>query len=136
MSVLTESPTAAMNVKRELLQERLTTVYEGIFARLKEQYQVVDEGRVLAFLRTHSQLLPVLQEGRTAVSLFFGEETPILLKLTRDPDIGGFEYLVAWVQTALPAAEAVDRLLEMGESWFSAHLELVGDRLNFNLGVP
>ena len=136
MSIIQAMPlTTTGRPKREILQERLGTVYNGLFALLKQQYQVADEERVFAFLRTHSQLLPILNEGRTAVSLFFGEETPVLLNVVRDPDLGEFEYLIAWVQTALPPAEAVDRLLEMGDAWFSTRLEIVGDRLNFNLGV-
>jgi hypothetical protein len=136
MSVLLEMPSAtAVRPNREILQERLSAVYDGLFALLKQQYMVVDEGRVFAFLRRHSHLIPVLNEGRTAVSLFFGEETPVLLNLVRDPEIGGFEYLIAWVQTALPPAEAVDRLVEMGDTWFNTRLDIVGDRLNFNLGV-
>ena len=58
MSIIQAMPlTTTGRPKREILQERLGTVYNGLFALLKQQYQVADEERVFAFLRTHSQLI-------------------------------------------------------------------------------
>lgn len=126
---------APVSHKRDVVQKQLNTAYEGQIAQLKQQYEIDEEARVAAFLRSRRHLIPVLQEGRTAVNIVFGEETPILLQMQRDPETG-FEYLIAWVRTALPAAAAVDRMLELDDAWFGDQLDRVGDDLNFNLGVP
>jgi hypothetical protein len=118
--------------RSQLLQERLDAAYGGLFALLKQQYQFADKERVFAFLRQHSQLIPVLQEGRAAVSLIFGEATPIQLMVRRDPDVG-LEHLIAWILTDLPAKEAVARISELDDVWFGEQLETVSDLLNFNL---
>jgi hypothetical protein len=66
--------------------------------------------------------------------LIFGEATPILLSVRRDPEVG-LEHLIAWILTELPAKEAVERISELDDAWFGERLETVGDLLNFNLGV-
>jgi hypothetical protein len=119
--------------RAQLMQERLYAAYGDLFALLKQQYRFVDEERVFTFLRQHSQLVPILQEGRAAVSLIFGEATPIRLTVRRDPEVG-LEHLIAWILTDLPVSEAVDRLFELGDTWFNTRLEIIGDLLNFNLG--
>ena len=136
MSMVLEMPVmTTVTLEREkVLQERLSAVYTSLFALLKQQYRIADEERVFTFLRQHSQLFPVLQEGRAVVSLIFGEDTPILLKVRRDPEVG-LEYLIAWILTDRPVSEAVDRLLELGDTWFNTRLDIVGDLLNFNLGA-
>lgn len=91
-------------------------------------------GVSLLFLRQHRHLISVLQEGRPVVKVFFGEETPVNLQMQRDPE-AGIDLLNAWIQTDLPADEAVERLLEFGDAWFCDQLEFVGELLNFNLGV-
>ena len=135
MSMVLEMPvmTIGATERAQLMQERLHEAYQDLFALLKQQYRFADEARVFAFLRQHSQLIPVLQEGRAAVSLIFGEATPVLLTVRRDPEAGG-EYLIAWVLTDQPVSEAVDRLLELGDTWFNTRLEVVGNLLNYNLG--
>ena len=85
------------------LQEQLSTVYDGVFADLAEAYSIPDARPVFAFLRQHSHLIPILLEGRTVVSFFFGEKTAVVLTLLRDPDMG-VEYLVAWIKVALHRA--------------------------------
>lgn len=135
MSMVLEMPvmTTSAAERAQLLQERLQAAYGEIFALLRRHYRFADEERVFAFLRHHSQLIPVLQEGRAAVSLIFGETTPIQLTVRHDPEMG-IEYLIAWILTDRPVSEAVDRLLELGDTWFNSHLETVDDLLNFNLG--
>ncbi|MCE7981588.1 MAG: hypothetical protein DYG89_10370 [Caldilinea sp. CFX5] len=114
------------------LQEWLDTRHANQFAELKKSYQITGDEHIFAFLRQHSQLIPILQEGRGAVSLLFGEDTLIPLVLMRDPEIG-HESLVAWVQTDLPAREAVERLAELDDLWFADKLDVVGELLNFNI---
>lgn len=133
MPVMTTFSGQASSPKSEV-QARLKTVHNEMLAGLKQQYRIPDEGRVFAFLHQHSQLIGVLQEGRAVVSLLFGEETPIKLHMQRDPETGD-ECLIAWIQTALPAGEAVDRLLALDDSWFSERLHITGELLSFTLGV-
>lgn len=136
MSMVLELPVmmTSQPERVQLLQERLQAAYGDLFALLKQQYRFADEERVFAFLRQHSQLIPVLQEGRAAVSLIFGEATPIQLTVRRDPDVG-LEHLIAWILTDLPAKEAVARISELDDVWFGEQLETVSDLLNFNLGT-
>jgi hypothetical protein len=135
MSMVLEMPVMMTSepARAQLLQERLHAAYGDLFALLKQHYRFADEERVFAFLRQHSQLIPILQEGRAAVSLIFGEATPIRLTVRRDPEVG-LEHLIAWILTDLPVSEAVDRLFELGDTWFNTRLESIGDLLNFNLG--
>lgn len=114
------------------LQAWLDTRHANQLAELKKSYQITGDEHIFAFLRQHSQLLPILQEGRGAVSLLFGEDTLIPLVLMRDSEIG-HESLVAWVQTDLPAQEAVERLAELDDLWFADKLDVVGELLNFNI---
>ena len=72
----------------------------------------------------------MLFEGRTAVAILFGEETPVSLRIQRDPDAGQ-DCLIVWIQTDLPPTEAVDRLMEFNETWLVDRLDLLGDRLTF-----
>ncbi|MFZ4663500.1 MAG: hypothetical protein ACOYNY_41225 [Caldilineaceae bacterium] len=124
------SPTGAKRTRS--LQEWLDTRHATQFAELKKSYQITDDEHIFAFLRQYSQLIPILQEGRGAVSLLFGEDTIIPLVMMRDPEIG-HESLVAWVQTDLPAREAVERLAELDDAWFADKLDVVGELLNFNI---
>lgn len=133
MPTMTTLSGQAISAKSEV-QARLKTVHNAMLAGLKQQYRIPDEGRVFAFLHQHSQLIGVLQEGRAVVSLLFGEETPIKLHMQRDPETGD-ECLIAWIQTALPASEAVDLLFALDDSWFSERLHITGELLNFTLGV-
>lgn len=134
MTMVVEMPVIApASPRQEVVQKRLNTIYDDRFADLKEQYQIPDEARVFAFLRQHSQLISVLQEGRAVVAVIFGEETPIRLHLQRDPEVG-LEYLIAWILTDLPVGEAVDRLLELNDTWFGERLTIVGELLSYNLG--
>ena len=119
---------------KSAVQARLKTVHNEMLAGLKQQYRIPDEGQVFAFLHQHSQLIGVLQEGRAVVSLLFGEETPIKLHMQRDPATGD-ECLIAWIQTPLPASEAVDRLCALDDSWFSERLHITDELLTFTLGV-
>lgn len=134
MTMVVEMPVVALaNPRQEVVQKRLNTIYHDRFANLKEQYRIPDEVRVFAFLRQHSQLISVLQEGLAVVAIIFGEETPIMLHLQRDPEVG-LEYLIAWIQTDLPVSEAVDRLMELNDTWFGERLPIVGELLSYNLG--
>lgn len=116
MSMVLEIPMimTSQPERSQLLQERLDAAYGGLFALLKQQYQFADKERVFAFLRQHSQLIPVLQEGRVAVSLIFGEATPILLTIRRNPEIGR-EYMIAWILADRRTSEALDLLFELDD---------------------
>jgi len=135
MGTVLEMPvmTTSRAERVQLVQDRVNAAYQDLYALLRRHYQFTDEGRVFAFLRQHGQLIPILQEGRAAVSLIFGEATPILLTVRRDPEVG-LEHLIAWILTDQPVSEAVDHLFELGDTWFNTRLEIIGDLLNFNLG--
>jgi len=128
MGTVLEMPvmTTSRAERVQLVQDRVNAAYQDLYALLRRHYQFTDEGRVFAFLRQHGQLIPIL-------SLIFGEATPILLTVRRDPEVG-LEHLIAWILTDQPVSEAVDHLFELGDTWFNTRLEIIGDLLNFNLG--
>lgn len=132
MPAMSSSP-SGVNTHQEVMQKHIKTVYDELFASLKQKYSVPDEQPVVAFLRKHSQLIPLLQEGREAVAVFFGEETPVLLRLRRNPETGA-EYLLAWIQSKHAATESVDRWMAFGDAWLIDQSEIIGDSLQFSLG--
>lgn len=132
MPAMISSP-SGVTIHQEIMQKRIKTVYDELFASLKQKYNVPDEQPVFAFLRQHSQLIPLLQEGREAVAVFFGDETPVLLRLRHDPETG-MVYLLAWIQSKHAATEAVNRWLAFGDAWLLEQTEMLGDSLQFSLG--
>lgn len=135
MSMVLEMPVVA-TVKPEhatVLRHVRQTVYDSMLAILQAQYIIADENRVLAYLRQHSHLIPILQEGRAVVTVLFGEEATVRLRVRRDPETGN-EYLLAWVQSSLSPDEAVERWMEFGVAWDSERSQTSGDDLQFALG--
>lgn len=113
-----------------LIQEWLNSFYASQFAELKQNYQIRHEALVFAYLSQNSYLLPLLHEGRTVIAILFGNQTPVTLRLQRDPEVGQ-DSLIASIQTDLPTDEAVDRLLEFSDVWLGERLTLIGERLTF-----
>lgn len=135
MSMVLEAPSLAA-VKPEhasVLKHVRQTAYDSMLAILQAQYVIADENRVLTYLRQHSHLIPILQEGRAVVTVFFGEDATVRLRVRRDPETG-HEYLLAWVQSALSPEEAVERWMEFGVAWDSERSQTSGDDLQFALG--
>lgn len=73
MSMVLEMPvmTTSAAERAQLLPERLHAAYQDLFALLKQQYRFADDAHIFAFLRQHSHLIPVKQEGWSAVSQIF-----------------------------------------------------------------
>lgn len=138
MSMVLEMPAMADNTPLQpfppKLQERLVKEYTYILPTITQAYTIPDKRAVFAFLQEHSELIPVLIEGRAVVSFFFSEETPVALTLLRDADVG-LDYLVAWIKVPLPSREASDRLFDLSDTWLRARAAVIGERLSFNLGA-
>jgi len=50
MSMIAEMPVATLaSPRHEVVQKRLNTIYDELFAELKQQYRIPDETRVFAF---------------------------------------------------------------------------------------
>lgn len=113
-----------------LIREWLKGFYASQFVELKKIYQIHQEERVFAYLTHYSYLLPILHEGRAVIAILFGDKTPVLLRLQRDPEIGQ-DSLIASIQTDLPVDEAVDRLVEFSDAWLGERLAIIGEQLTF-----
>lgn len=138
MSMVLEMPALADSGPRQpfppKLQERLGKEYADILPTITQAYTIPDKQAVFAFLQQHSELIPVLIEGRAVVSFFFSEETAVALTLLRDADVGS-DYLVAWIKVPLPSSEASDRLFDLSDIWLRTRAAVIGERLSFNLGA-
>jgi hypothetical protein len=138
MSMVLEMPAMADSPPRQpfppKLQARLVKEYDDILPTITQAYTIPDKQAVFAFLQQHSELIPVLIEGRAVVSFFFSEETSVALTLLRDVDVG-LDYLVAWIKVPLPSSEASDRLFDLSDTWLRTRAAVIGERLSFNLGA-
>ena len=74
MSMVLEMPAMADSTPLQpfppKLQERLVKEYDDILPTITQAYTIPDKRAVFAFLQQHSELIPVLIEGRAVVSFF------------------------------------------------------------------
>lgn len=91
----------------------------GIMA-LRQHYRFSDDANVIASLRRHPELVPLLHEAATRVPQFFPQDTTLRLEVLEDPDGAEDEEptLYAVIETSLPLAEARSRLYTFDDAWW------------------
>ncbi|MEW5987995.1 MAG: hypothetical protein AB1791_15290 [Chloroflexota bacterium] len=106
---------------------------DDVLPLVAEYYLVPDRFSVQQFLDTHPQLGSFLLEARPVIEQIFGPFPQVVLEVETDPEIPGWMQLVAYIRTALPVIEAVERLRQLDEAWFLDQLPRLGLSFNFSL---
>jgi hypothetical protein len=102
--------------------------------RLKEKYIFQHPDRVNKFLYQHPSLINLLFEAYTYIEKHFGENTPVKLIVSKDPEIeGDYEELFASIKTDLPAKEAVTRLSQLDHDWYLKQPSAIRRIFNFSI---
>ena len=96
-------------------------------------YSLRDPARVKLFLHAHPQLKDVLIEARPHLQKHFGPDAQVFLEVVPDPEIEGWDQLIAHIRTDHQPEEALHRLDQFDDEWFLDQLSRVGGQLNFNL---
>jgi hypothetical protein len=89
--------------------------------------------QIAAFLAKHPGLREVLQAGIQRLHHAFPDSSEFLLTLEEDPEIAGWESLVALVKTSLPAATVHARLTTAFDPWWLEHMAQFGTVLLFDV---
>ena len=94
----------------------------AVLRELGREYQMTDEGDILAFLERHPTVAPLLFDIRSNIRRFFGED-PVRLDMFHDPEWPQDDpELVVNIQTALEPMEALARLHKFDDEWWIKRL--------------
>lgn len=99
---------------------------------LRSTHVLRDERAVLLFLDEHSEVLPVLLEGRDRVSQYFGLDASVELDVVEDPESDGYRQMFARIVTSLGQDDVERRLDRFDEEWFLGKMAIVGDLLCYS----
>jgi len=91
---------------------------QAFMRELAQEYQIVDEDDILAFLGRYPEVASLLFDIRSNIRRFFGED-PVRLEMFYDPEWPEDESrLIVNIQTAFGSREALDRRRQFGrERW-------------------
>ena len=94
------------------------------------------EGATLkAFLQRHPVVYQLLREAEAPLRAIFGADVTLALTVESDPEIPGWTYLVASIETTLPGEQAQACLATFDASWWLAQTPRAQDALVFDLAV-
>jgi hypothetical protein len=94
----------------------------AVLRELERDYQISDEGEILAFLERYPTAAPLLFDIRPNIRRFFGED-PVRLDMFYDPEWPEDDpELVVNIQTALEPMEALARLHRFDDEWWIKQL--------------
>ncbi|MGH2557919.1 MAG: hypothetical protein ACRDJH_02560 [Thermomicrobiales bacterium] len=87
---------------------------------LRQHYRFYDDAGVIASLRRHPELVPLLQQAATRIPEFFPEDTTLRLEVLEDPDDeeGWESKLYAVIETTLPLPDARAKLYQFRDQWW------------------
>jgi hypothetical protein len=103
------------------------------FAILTQKYYIVSKTGVFQFLRLNTYLYKVLIDAHIVLSNIFYHNAKITLKLMTDGENDNHQELIAHIHTELSAEDALEKLDEFDEQWFLDNMELIDDKLTFNV---
>jgi hypothetical protein len=91
--------------------------------------------RLQIFLQHHPVVHHLLREAEAPLRAAFGEDVTLDLTVETDPEIPGWTYLVASIQTPLPIEQAQACLAAFDAAWWLAQTPRAQDALVFDLAV-
>ncbi|WP_322792113.1 hypothetical protein [Bellilinea sp.] len=94
--------------------------------------KMINPAEVNKFLLKNTDLRPVLAEASRVVKQIFGEDAEIILELRNDPEID-YEILRANIKATGDIDEQLDKLDIFDDTWLVHQLDLINQRILFNL---
>ena len=94
-----------------------------------------DRAPLKAFLQRHPVVYQLLQEAEVPLCAAFGADVRLALGVETDPEVPGWDYLVASIETALPPERAQACLAAFDAAWWLAQTPRAQDALVFDLAV-
>ena len=88
-----------------------------------------------AFLQRHPSVHQLLREAEAPLRAAFGPEVTLALVVETDPEIPGWHYVVASIQTPLSVEQAEACLAVFDAAWWLAQTPRAQDALVFDLAV-
>jgi hypothetical protein len=101
--------------------------------QLSRLYAMRGPERVLAFYAENRFLFDLLIEAPTQIKKLFGQDTPLELHLSQEPDFPSSRELFVLIMTKLPSEEAFPLLQRLDEEWWLDNCDKADCKLNFNL---
>lgn len=109
------------------------TTYYPMLTFLFGEVRMINPAEIKKFLSENIDLLPVLEEAGRVVKQIFGEDAEIILELrTDDPEIDN-EILRANIKAIGDIEEQLDKLDIFDDTWLVFQLDLINQRILFNL---
>ena len=97
-----------------------------------ELYSAQNTPETLRFLRSHPQVIEVLEDAQEYVTEYFGPEARVVLTVRQDPAAHRKE-LIAKVVTDLPMEDAFAQLQAFGRDWFTREFVRVDGLISFDV---
>lgn len=92
---------------------------EAELDRLQTRHTDRDPVEVRAYLRTYPHLISILVEATQVIPPYFGEDAPLALEVSIDPEgDSDAKELCALVQTKPGASDTSDRLRRLDDDWW------------------
>jgi len=86
-----------------------------------------------AFLQRHPVVHQLLQEAEAPLRAAFGPEVTVGLTVVTDPEIRGWDYVVARIETPMPLEQAEACLEAFDAAWWLEQTPRAADALLFDL---
>lgn len=102
--------------------------------RLQELYEFRGNNHIIDYLQSHSELINFLVESHYYLEKHFGPTAKFGLEVVQDPE-AQHEQLFVYINTSLPANEALIRLDQFDKDWFLDYIDWLGHLINFNLEI-
>jgi hypothetical protein len=84
---------------------------------IEAKFVTPDSASAREFLSDRPDIADVLLSARAEIPRYFGEGTPVTLRIQDDPD-DNRRYIAAYIQTSLETGEAFDRLHQLITDWW------------------
>ena len=92
-----------------------------------------DRTQLKAFLQRHPMVHQLLREAEAPLRAAFGSEVTVVLTVETDPEIRGWDYVVARIHTPVPLEHAQACLDAFDAAWWLAQTPRAQDALLFDL---